>query len=78
LRKKALEDARAKAGELAEIREKRLGDLVDFSEEEFSIGSRGIQGYGMLDLQAEDKSARSRLPRLLMECKVTAIYELVE
>lgn len=78
LRKKALEDARAKAGELAAIQGKRPGDLIDFGEAELSIGSRAFQSFGVVNLESEDKSAGSPLPRLLMECKVTATYELVE
>lgn len=78
LRKKALEDARAKAGELAAIQGKRLGDLIDFGEAGLSVGSRDFLSFGVVNLESEDKSAGSPLPRLLMECKVTATYELVE
>ena len=78
LRKKALEDARAKADELAAIQGKSLGNLVDFGEAELSVGSRTFQSFGVVNFEAEDKVVRSPLPRLLMECKVTATYELVE
>lgn len=68
----------AKAGELAAIQGKSLGNLVDFGEAELSVGSRTFQSFGVVNLKSEDKVVRSPLPRLLMECKVTTTYELVE
>lgn len=82
LRKRALENARLQAEQLAELQGKTVGELVDVRENERYSISMGVRNhniyYGLWGYNVEDTGGHSPLPRLLMEYEITATYELVE
>lgn len=74
--RKALDDARDKAEGSARENGRTLGGLSYLNLREFEVSSPSYDYNRLLFLEAEDRARGNPAQKVLIECKVSAVYEL--